>query len=334
MSLRTTIDNMPQTSPVDFVGGVFPKRQLSIMASEPGCGKTWVMLEFCASLTNEYIYNKFFGVSFVEKERKCLMMIGDTGREMIIDRINKLDIIKNVKSREYIFYFVSDLIKEKHPFLLNTIEGRGAIQGLIHFEKPDIVFFDTLISFMTADENSAKEIGELFIGLREIAEEENCAIVLNHHFRKTQGGHSSRKNVSLNEVIGSSAMSRLASVMIALVRDKNDIDKKNRVIVSTVKTWYKEIPQFAFEIQDGENGHVRLVPDYAMGNVLKLKRVVKNLGEQLEEGLIISTSDIAQQLKAKEESVQAALKNLALYTPLTNEPDCDKFFITHSKGAN
>lgn len=326
MSVRTTIETMPSVKPTDFIGGIFPRRQLSIMASEPGCGKTWVMLKFCAELSNEWVYRKFFGQSFVEKERKCLMMIGDTGREMIVDRINKLDIIKNVKSQNYIFYFVSDLIKEKHPFLLNTVEGRGSIQGLIHFEKPDIVFFDTLISFMTADENSAKEVGELFIGLREIAEEENCAIVLNHHFRKTQGGHTSRKSVSINEVIGSSAMSRLASVMLALVRDRTD-PQKNIVQVSTVKTWYKEITPFRFEIV-GNDDKVDLIPDYTQGNIINARAILKRLGEQLQDGMIVSIEDLQEATYIKKERIEAALSNMALYTPLTKAKDCDRFYIT------
>ena len=327
MSIRTTIETMPSVKPTDFIGGLFPKRQLSIMASEPGCGKTWVMLKFCADISNEYMYSKFFGLSFREPERKCLMLIGDTGREMIVDRINKLGIIRNVKSPNYIFYFVSDMIAEKYPFLLNTVEGRGSIQGLIHHEHPDIVFFDTLISFMTADENSAKEISELFIGLRSMAEEENCAIVLNHHFRKTQGGHTSRKNVSINEVIGSSAMSRLASVMIALVRDRTN-PQKNIVQVSSVKTWYKEMPSFRFEIKNDSEENVMLIPDYTMGNVIQLRGILSRFADQMQEGMIVSAEDLQEVTYAKKDLVLAALRNMAGYTPLTNAQDCDRFYIT------
>jgi len=327
--MRIRIDNLPHIEPTDFVGGIFPKRQLSIIASEPGCGKTWLMLRFCNDITNQYNYCKFLGQSFIEKDRRCLMLIGDTGKEMIIDRINNM-VLKYNKPENYIFYFVADMIREKHPFLLNTEAGRGAIQGLIHQEKPDIIFFDTLISFMTGDENSAKEIGELFIGLRSMAEEENCAIVLNHHFRKQNSGKGSRGKATLNDVIGSSAMSRLSSVMLALTKDRTRIDK-NIVNVSTVKTWYKELPPMQFEISENSEHKVDLIPNYTMNNVLALRKMLLRLNEQLPEGQIVTYHEMSVITNSPEPLVRAALKGVVVYTPLTEDPKCDRVYVTKSR---
>lgn len=324
--MRFTISNAERLNPVDFVGGVFPKRQLSIIASEPGCGKTWAMLKFCADLSNGYQFGKFFGHSFGYEERKCMMLIGDTGKEMIIDRLNKLD-LKYIKEQNYIFYFISDMITEKYPFLLNTEEGRSSIQSLIHFERPDIVFFDTLISFMTGDENSAKEIGEIFIGLRGMAEEENCAIVLNHHLRKTAKGEGHRKSVSLNDVIGSSAMARLSSLMIGMTRDRNYPDR-NIVKVQSVKTWYKEIRSFEFEILSEDDSEVVLSPDYYGGNLRKLRMIVDEIGKSLPDGQLTDALDIAEAINAQADAVNQAMRISPVWTPLTSQPDCDRFYVT------
>ncbi len=326
--MRFTINNMPEVEPVDFIGGVFPRQQLSIVASEPGCGKTWAMLQFCADLSNRYHYGKFFGKSFGEEQRKCLMLIGDSGKEMIVDRINKLS-LSYIEPANFIFYFIVDMIAEKQPFLLNTREGQQAIQNLIHYEKPDIVFFDTLISFMVGDENSAKEIGEIFIGLRTMAEEENCAVVLNHHLRKTQKGEGHRKTVNLNDVIGSSAMARLASLMLGMTRDR-DFEERNVVKVQSVKTWYKEIRPFSFEILSTDD-EVMLSPDYYAGNMYRLRQIVGEFAECHKEGLLLNSLDVAEILNAPADAVKTAMAMSPLWNPLTEDPNCDKFFVARKE---
>lgn len=327
--MRVTIDNLPKINAVDFVGGIFPKRQVSIVASEPGCGKTWAMLQFCADISNGWKVGKFYGCSFWEKQRKSLMLIGDTGKEMIVDRINKM-MLNYITPPEYIMYFVSDFISEKQPFLLNTEEGCRSIQNLIHFEHPDVVFIDTLISFMVGDENSAKEVGEIFLNLRNMAEEENCAIVINHHFRKTQNGTRRGRNATLNDVIGSSAMSRLASVMIALTRNKDD-ETRNLVDVMTVKTWYKEVPHFQFEIkEDLETKQVRLIADYIMGNVPKLMAQLQVLALDTQEGQLMKSYNVAEIFKQPEPFIRNAMHKSPYWVNLDGARDGYTFYPVHT----
>lgn len=328
--MRITLNNLPKVDTVDFVGGVFPKRQISIVASEPGCGKTWAMLQFCADISNQWKVGKFFGCSFWEKQRKSLMLIGDTGKEMIVDRINKM-MLNYISPPEYIMYFISDFVVEKQPFLLNTQEGCNAIQNLIHFEKPDVVFIDTLISFMLGDENSAKEVGEIFLNLRSMAEEENCAIVVNHHFRKTQNGTRRGKgSATLNDVIGSSAMARLASVMLAMTRNRDD-DMRNLVDVQTVKTWYKEVPHFQFEIaEDPETRQVKLRADYIMGNVPKLMASLQQLALDTQEGQLMKSYNVAEIFKLPEPSIRKAMHNSPYWVNLDGARDGYTFYPVHS----
>lgn len=327
--MRITIDNLPKVNAVDFVGGVFPKRQISIIASEPGCGKTWVMLQFCADISNQWKVGKFFGCSYWERQRKSLMLIGDTGKEMIIDRINKM-MLNYITPPEYVMYFVSDFISEKQPFLLNTLEGCHSIQNLIHYEKPDVVFIDTLISFMVGDENSAKEVGEIFLNLRSMAEEENCAIVVNHHFRKTQNGTRRGKGATLNDVIGSSAMARLASVMLALTKDKSQT-QSNFVDVQTVKSWYKEVQPFHFEISENlETQQVSIVPDYIMGNVPKLMLMLEKLALDTQEGQLMKSYDVAEIFKMKESVMRQAMSRSKYWVNLDGAKDGYTFYPVHS----
>lgn len=66
------------------------------------------------------------------------------------------------------------------------------------------VFFDSLVSFNGGDENSTKDMGELFGWLSSFAESNNIAVVLSHHLRK-QG---KEKGGTIDDVAGNSAMIR------------------------------------------------------------------------------------------------------------------------------
>ena len=325
--MRFTMTKMPFVQPVEFIGGLFPRRQVSIIASEPGCGKTWAMLRFCGDISNANEWGKFYGCSWVERPRKCLLLIGDTGKEMIVERIQQMKLMDFADDNNIVMYFTEDMIAEKYPFLINTVEGRNAIGRLIEQEKADIVFFDTFISFMTGDENSAKEIGEIFIELRSMAEENNCAIVLNHHFRKTSKGEGRRKTASMSDVIGSSAMARLSSLMIGMTKDSSlDSEGKNVVNVFSIKTWYKEMVPFDFEITDNK-GTVCIVPHYVRGNTKRAVNILTGFSKQVKDGLIVRLEELTEATCISESLLKAVIIHHPAYTPLTDEPSCDRFIV-------
>ena len=324
--MRFTVSRIPFVQPVEFIGGLFPRKQVSIIASEPGCGKTWAMLQFCSDISSAYNWGKFYGCSFVEKDRKALLLIGDCGKEMISERIRQMNIEERINDSNVVLYFTEDMVSEKYPFLINTQEGRRGIELLIQTEKPDIIFFDTFISFMTGDENSAKEIGEIFIELRSMAEENNCAIVLNHHFRKTAKGEGKRKSASLSDVIGSSAMARLSSLMIGMTKQPDDGTQRNIVNVFSIKTWYKEMPPFDFEI-NGSSERVSLIPNYTRGNIRRAINMLTEFSKEVKDGLIVRMDELQQALRVKKEILKPALNHHPAYTPLTDEPECDRFIV-------
>lgn len=324
--MRFTLSKIPFVEPVQFIGGLFPRRQVSVIASEPGCGKTWCMLKFCADMSNSQEWGKFYGCSWVEPDRKCMMLIGDSGKEMIVERIFQLGIDNVADENNFTMYFVEDMLHENFPFLLNTPEGRSAINTLIQNDKPDIVFFDTLISFMTGDENSAKEVGEIFIELRSMAEENNCAIVLNHHFRKAGKNETRKKTATLSDVIGSSAMSRLSSVMIGMTRNR-DNEEHNEVNVFSIKSWYKEMLPFSFEIASNDKGKVELIPFYVKGNTKRAVNILTSFSKQVNSGIILSLKEIQETTHIPEGVLKSVIDRHPAYTPLTDEPNCDRFIV-------
>jgi len=120
------------------------------------------------------------------------------------------------------------------------------------YEKPDIIFIDTLISFHTADESKQGEMTEIYQFLLNVAKTFNCAVVVNHHTRKrsNKGGNSPLKQ---DDVIGTNAGIRLAScVYIAEQEDEklSDNDGMPTVWIRNVKSWDKKLPDLSYKFTE------------------------------------------------------------------------------------
>ena len=71
----------------------------------------------------------------------------------------------------------------------------------IRDKKPDLIILDSLVRFMTGDENSVKDVRLLFQGLKKLANEEGVTIICIHHLRKAgsfgnSGGSSGTSSTS------------------------------------------------------------------------------------------------------------------------------------------
>ena len=241
MLSRRTLHKDLSIAPTEFIG-VFPKKGVSIIASKPGVGKTWYVL-----------YNM---ITLAREGKKVCSFFGDCPPNVIYDRINALedtgeDSAENLKQ----MYFLTDAVKEKQKMMLTNPEGLHNFCEVLHNERPDLVFIDTFSSLTEIEESSQKDTAELFQKLIIVAEMYNCAIVIVHHLRK-----SSRKeramSIDLDDIIGSSIITRLASLVLVLSKDR----ETKRVYINVVKTWYQEneIPEM-FKVVTQDNGYVKIL---------------------------------------------------------------------------
>ena len=244
----TSIDRERETRKIERIAGMFPRGFLSIVASQAGTGKTWLMQYIASQLS---VGGRILKGMARCKPYKSVIMSGETGSELL-DIRQKATCWKYNKENMRVYSAV-DLALDNIEVMLNTPEGKETAVAIIHQEKPDVVFYDTLISWHTLDESKQGEMTAIFMFLLRLAKSFNCAVVVNHHTRKRPANMTGKKYTQ-EDVIGSSAGVRLANAVYLITGEELPYGK-SRMTVQNVKAWDKKIPNFSYEfIDDPETG--------------------------------------------------------------------------------
>lgn len=222
---------------------LFAKGFLSIFFGEGGCGKTWLLILLCLRLINGC--GEWLGVEINEK-RKVLLLEGDAPDTLIKNRINKL----NMPLDDNYFKYVNRIEADKNGFNFNlsSKQGRKNLEVILENGKPEILIIDTLISFID-DEKDAEAIKIVIDDLRKLALKYNCHILICHHSRKRETGDK-RKSLEQSDVIGSSIITRLSSLVLA-VEKINNIKR-----ISVKKSWFEPIIAHTFTLKDKNENEV------------------------------------------------------------------------------
>lgn len=227
--------------PIDLIGNMFPIGYVSILASKAGVGKTWYLQKLSCDVSKGGLVEPF---GYSQPERKVLYFTGETGIEMLNKRIYLTD--WKYKFSNLSVYGLNDALVAGVSLFLDDESGRNNIIEIIRGENPELIIFDTLISFHRQDESAQKEITGIYAFLTSVAKRFDCAILISHHLRKSK---LSSAKISQDEVIGTSAMSRLASTVFVVQRLQNT----NRNLVKNVKNWLPQVPDFTYEIKNYED---------------------------------------------------------------------------------
>ena len=251
-----------QIPPQEFIGGLFPRKFITLVAAPSGTGKT-LFTQKCASDLS--VGGTFFD-GFAENEpvRKVLIFAGEAGYEMLIRRgaSFKWEIDPdNVKVMDQ-----HECEMDNISLMLDDEEGWNHTTKIIDLVKPDIVFWDTFSAFHDRDENKAVEMKPILRRIAKLAEEKNFAAVLNHHSRKRA---ASERNLSLSQddVIGSSILNRLVALIIGIEPSKDvQLDSPEgtkKLIVKPLKSWFAMFSPFAFTLEEDMYGHTHMQTDLA-----------------------------------------------------------------------
>lgn len=289
MSFVRQLDlDLPVEEP-EFIAGLFPKKQLSAVASAPGIGKTWFVTRLLMELSaGGTIFDE---LSFNEPERKVMVFAGETGFDMILQRAKLLGL--NWKQENTVIISAREAAKEKILLLLNERVGQENFRKLFSQYKPDIAFFDTFISFHTVDESSMAELSRVLNFLIMLAEENDTSIVLMHHTRK-RSARDQNKMMTQDELIGSSALMRMMALILGIERHKGQL------LVKCQKSWYKEPEPFRYKIISNAGGSVELKTDFSSfeNGDLNLAERIRRLVDG-NRGNYLTIDSIAQALHIK-----------------------------------
>lgn len=312
------LDREEQLPEIERIAGLYPRGYMSIFAAQAGTGKTWFMEYIACALSRGG--NILSGLVPKSKPMKTVIFAGETGKYLLAKRLQATNWEYN-KSRIKI-YDAIELQREEIPILLNTTEGRATLITIMEQERPDVIFFDTLISFHSADESKQGEMTSIIVFLLKIAEAFHCAVVLNHHLRKRSSKNfKTTVTPTQDDVIGSNVAVRMAaSVFIAYAADEEEaneaatFDGMPLVTIKEVKSWDKKIPIFSYQMIYDDAGKIDFLIEWGKNTVSQersLRERVKALVDSHEAGAILSANDVSQDLSTSKDSARKYMEELA-----------------------
>lgn len=312
------LDREEQLPDIERIAGLYPRGYMSILAAQAGTGKTWFMEYIaCALSVGGNILN---GLVPNSKRMKTVIFAGETGKYLLAKRLQATNWPYD-KSRVKV-YDAIELQREEIPILLNTTEGRATLIQILETERPDVIFFDTLISFHAADESKQGEMTSIITFLLKVAEAFNCAVVLNHHLRKRNNKVTKTPTTpNQDDVIGSNVAVRMASsVFIAYDTSTDDPQAEEElegmplVTIKEVKSWDKKVPTFSYQMIHDDNGKIDFLIEWGITEKTRersLRERISTLIDSHEAGAIISADDVARDLSTSKDNARKYMEELA-----------------------
>jgi RecA-family ATPase len=273
--------------PIEHIGGVFPRGDITMLFGKSGCGKTIWLDCFTRQLSEGGEIMDGFRKD--EPPRKIIFFEADAPLKLFATR--KYMYRWNGDDKNLKHVFTRELLKRDIWLDLATDEGYGLIRRVAEEECPDMMIFDTLQGFHTKDENKANEMKPLFMRFVHLATDFNCAVVVIHHARKG-GTKFKTERLSDEDAQGSNIFLREAGAVIVL--EKLALAEKTKHVFSLKKSWANATKDDWFGFEFKEEGLYQkymklafeLFPETGETKTSMLKRAIMN-----KEGWF-SSSDI------------------------------------------
>lgn len=286
---------------IEKIAGMFPRGHISIVASMAGSGKTW-LTEYvaCQLSTGGKILG---GLVTRSKKMKTVILAGETGTDLLNYRLSQTP--WQFDSTRIRIYNAVDMMMNNCQCMINTAEGQKTITTIFAIEKPDIVFFDTLISFHSADESKQSDMTNIYMFLLRLATVFDCAVVLNHHTRKRPANFAG-KRYTQDDIIGSSVGARLCASAFIIMAENEDTGGSKMTVYNT-KSWLKKVPDFCYKFVETEEGLTDFEVSFDTGgkNIFwSIRERLANLIKSLEIGSVMKIADTAKELGVSSENLR------------------------------
>lgn len=297
------------TPDTERIAGLFPRGYVSVVASMAGAGKTWLMQYLACQLS---IGGRILdGVVAKSPRHKSLILAGETGKKLLDKRLAKTNWCyepKNIRVYEAVKW-----AKLGIPYMINTIAGQEVIATVVEQERPAIVWFDTFLSFHTADESKMSDMNAIFQFLLRMASYYNMAIVLNHHTRKKPASAEGKRKYTQDDVIGSSTTARLSNAVYIISVEELDAGRSKQTVFNT-KSWDAKVPPFSYEFIKDDEGYL----DFKISFDTEGNNICWSARERLREyisslaiGAIITAQDASSYLHMHADTVRMYLEEYA-----------------------
>lgn len=155
-----------------IVEGLIPSEGITIMSAMPGSFKTWMMLDIALAVTQGY---KLFG-QYDTQTAGVLIVDEESGARMLNERFRQLGAPRGLP----IAYFSRAGYKVSQDYIDSLI-------SVCLTRNINLIIFDSLVRLHQGDENTSKDMAELFDLFKQLADN-GLSVLIAHHNRKSMPG--------------------------------------------------------------------------------------------------------------------------------------------------
>ena len=279
-----------------------PYGKITIIQGDPGEGKTTLILNLAALLSK--------GEKLPESEEKSdpINIIYQTAEDGLSDTVKPRLIAANADDERI------TVIDESKSELSLTDER---LEQAIIETKAKLVILDPLQAYIGAnvDMHRANEIRPVMKHLAEVAQRQQCAVVLIGHLNKAMGMKSSYRGLGSIDIPASAR----SVLLVGRIKDNPTV----RVMAQIKSSLAPDGEQIAFELNK-EKGFISFIGKYdisiddllnGVATTSKLEQAEKLLRDMLSDGSAIKQKQLQQQAKIRnisERTLNEAKKNVGV----------------------
>ena len=289
--LRHRFNTHKEITKTEYIGGLFARGGVNVIAGSSGVGKTTLIQKFLHDLSiGGSILNGFYTE---DRPRKSIIIAGELGEDGLIERAQLFDWHSDADYLEVIDFFTHE--QNGISYDLNSKEGLANIEHLAKTPGLDLLVLDSFGMFYSGKENENDTLRKVFQDLMRIARLCNIAVVVVHHSRKRLSTEQ-QKPLTLDDLIGGNAIVRYCHRIIA-VEYSNEI-KAN--VVSCLKSWGQKFEKFSYAQKPGfYDGTPYLEFDFEVPDFEELKAQKTKSNSAVTSNAEITKGTIKAILKAR-----------------------------------
>lgn len=241
-----------------IISNLFYREGISMIFGEPGCGKTWLMMDAIINLAEG---RKVWGRYNCEP-KKVLLLEGDFSFLLLKHRLKNFA-LSEIGRKNFRSLTAEEFEKKNFEYCLDNEDGKNNIEAFIKSYKPDILAIDSLCSFMAGDESRSDSVKPILSYLRTLSQKYKIHIMIIHHSRKRTSMERQGRKLDQSDMIGSSLFQRKVDSLFAVNTIYEDDEKiDNKGMVTDVKGWMKYKTKFEYSIVDNEYGIAEIKYNY------------------------------------------------------------------------
>lgn len=270
-----------------FMDQIFPIGEVSLIAGEPGVGKSTFLMKLVALSTRGHEFKAGIFNMLVKKGNVVILSLEDKAESILKPRIiaaggdeEHFYIIEGEKTTDISGIEYEDAIRFDRDLgrLNKTLEIIGNVS---------LIVIDPITGYLgEIDDKKNNEVRRLISKLTAIARLHKCAVLLNTHLAKNNGNKNTKAS---HRVLGSVAY--LAAPRAVYIVDRHELDPNKKRKVIPVKNNYGDDKNgFAYEIElIHVDNHlpitkINLLAEQVIGNANEIMEDEDIKFEKTEEG--------------------------------------------------